>query len=71
MAKQYKVRKKCLICKKIFYPSYAGSLYCNECKSKKSNNGKKKAKTPRAKKKPAPVKVAKRNTVKRTSKKKK
>ncbi len=36
MAKQYKVRKKCLICKNVFYPSYAGSLYCNECKNKKT-----------------------------------
>lgn len=35
MAKLYKVRKKCMICGGIFYPRYAGSLYCETCKSKK------------------------------------
>ena len=36
MAKLYKVRKKCMICSGIFYPRYAGSLYCETCKSKKT-----------------------------------
>jgi hypothetical protein len=49
MAKNYKVRKKCLICKKVFYPSYAGSLYCEECKNKKSNSKKKKKSSSRKK----------------------
>jgi uncharacterized Zn finger protein (UPF0148 family) len=35
MAKLYKVRKKCMICGNIFYPKYAGSLYCEDCKNKK------------------------------------
>jgi hypothetical protein len=35
MAKLYKVRKKCMICGNVFYPRYAGSLYCEECKSRK------------------------------------
>ncbi len=48
MAKSYKVRKKCLICKKVFYPSYAGSLYCNECKSKKKSGSKKTAEKKKA-----------------------
>jgi len=44
MAKLYKVRKKCLICGNVFYPRYAGSLYCEECKNrKKKSSAKKKA----------------------------
>ena len=35
MAKLYKVRKKCQICGSVFYPRYAGSLYCEDCKQKK------------------------------------
>jgi uncharacterized OB-fold protein len=35
MAKLYKVRKKCLICGNVFYPRYAGSLYCEDCKNRK------------------------------------
>ena len=34
MAKLYKVRKKCMICGNVFYPRYAGSLYCETCKNK-------------------------------------
>jgi hypothetical protein len=40
MAKLYKVRKKCLICKNVFYPSYSGSLYCQDCKNGKNGKGK-------------------------------
>ncbi|MBU0758250.1 MAG: hypothetical protein KKF44_09350 [Nanoarchaeota archaeon] len=86
MAKQYKVRKRCLICKNVFYPSYAGSLYCNECKNKKVL-GKKKAKKsvvkkvvkpkktvkPTVKKKPVkkPVKAVKKKPVKKKNNSKK
>jgi uncharacterized OB-fold protein len=35
MAKLYKVRKKCMICGNVFYPRYAGSLYCEDCKNRK------------------------------------
>ncbi len=46
MAKLYKVRKKCMICGNIFYPRYAGSLYCEDCKNKKKEVPKKEAKKP-------------------------
>jgi uncharacterized Zn finger protein (UPF0148 family) len=36
MAKLYKVRKKCMICGNVFYPRYAGSLYCEDCKNRKA-----------------------------------
>ncbi|MBD3204354.1 hypothetical protein GF327_08740 [Candidatus Woesearchaeota archaeon] len=51
MAKNYKVRKKCLICKKVFYPSYAGSLYCEKCKTKNSEAKKKEEAKKKSKKK--------------------
>jgi hypothetical protein len=46
MAKLYKVRKKCMICGNIFYPRYAGSLYCEDCKNKKKEVPKKEVKKP-------------------------
>ena len=63
MAKLYKVRKKCLICGKVFYPRYAGSLYCEECKNRKKEDSKRKA----AQKKPAKKTPAK-TTVKKKAK---
>ncbi len=65
MAKLYKVRKKCMICGSVFYPKYAGSLYCETCKNKKKE-------TPKPKKKPVKKKVVKKpvkKTTKKTSKK--
>ena len=44
MAKLYKVRKKCLICGSVFYPKYAGSLYCEKCKTKKKKESERKKK---------------------------
>ncbi|MFH0875264.1 MAG: hypothetical protein V1859_04965 [archaeon] len=75
MAKQYKVRKKCLICKNVFYPSYAGSLYCNDCKNKKTLEKKKpkpvlKAKAKSAPRKAKPAITKKKETKKAVSKKK-
>ena len=49
MAKLYKVRKKCMICSSVFYPKYAGSLYCEACKNKKKES--QKSKTAKTKKK--------------------
>lgn len=81
MAKLYKVRKKCMICGNIFYPRYAGSLYCEDCKNKKKEEPVKPVKKAMAKAKPAKkparhMKVAKRpakkqvkKTVKKTSRK--
>lgn len=44
MAKLYKVRKKCMICGNVFYPKYAGSLYCEDCKNKKKEEAQKQKK---------------------------
>ena len=61
--KQYKVRKNCAICSKVFYPSYAGSLYCDSCKKgrrvKEEKNPVKKA----------PKKPVKKEAVKKGAKK--
>ncbi|AJF61123.1 hypothetical protein QT06_C0001G0279 [archaeon GW2011_AR15] len=69
MAKLYKVRKKCLICGGVFYPKYAGSLYCEVCKNKKSTETKARAK-PAAKKsyRKAAKKTAKKHARKATKK---
>ncbi len=68
MAKLYKVRKKCLICGNVFYPRYAGSLYCEECKNrKKKSTEKKKAVKKKVTKKKTTVKTKK--TVKKSKKK--
>ena len=72
MAKLYKVRKKCLICGNIFYPRYAGSLYCEDCKNRKKEDQKKNvatAKKPVKVKKTVKHKPAKKKAVKRTVKK--
>ncbi|MEK6916921.1 MAG: hypothetical protein AABW92_04200 [Nanoarchaeota archaeon] len=61
MAKLYKVRKKCLICGGVFYPKYAGSLYCENCKNKKSSPAPKPVKPKSVKK----VKVAKKTITKK------
>ena len=63
MAKLYKVRKKCLICGGVFYPKYAGSLYCENCKNKKSSPAPKPVKPKSVKK----VKVAKARQAKKLS----
>ncbi|MFH2020997.1 MAG: hypothetical protein ABIJ34_06270 [archaeon] len=74
MAKLYKVRKKCMICGSVFYPKYAGSLYCEECKNRKKPVTPKLAKKAAQKKKPfkaAPKKTkvaAKRPSLKKSSK---
>lgn len=67
MAKLYKVRKKCLICGNVFYPRYAGSLYCEECKNRKKKNSEKK----KAVKKVVKKKITKAKTKKVTKKTKK
>lgn len=57
MAKLYKVRKRCMICTNVFYPKYAGSLYCDDCKKKKKDVSPKQVKTkPKASAKKAPKK---------------
>ena len=72
MAKLYKVRKKCLICGNVFYPRYAGSLYCEECKNrKKKNSAKKKAVKKIVKKKVTKKKIIKAKTKKTVKKTKK
>jgi uncharacterized Zn finger protein (UPF0148 family) len=79
MAKLYKVRKKCLICGSIFYPRYAGSLYCETCKNKKSEpvvakpaKAAKPAKKAKLSKKPAKsAKKPAKKAVKKASKSKK
>ena len=38
MAKNYKVRKNCMICKEVFFPAYSGALYCHQCKGTKQIN---------------------------------
>lgn len=74
MAKLYKVRKKCMICSSVFYPKYAGSLYCEECKNRKKPIAPKPAKKVVQKKKPvksAPKKIkmaAKKLVAKKSSK---
>jgi hypothetical protein len=77
MAKLYKVRKKCMICGGVFYPKYAGSLYCEECKNRRKPEPEKKAvkklivKKPAVKKtikKAAPKKVPKSSAVSKTKK---
>jgi hypothetical protein len=65
MAKLYKVRKKCMICGNIFYPKYAGSLYCEDCKNRKKEVVPKIALKVKAK----PVKKAVKKTVKKATKK--
>ena len=79
MAKLYKVRKRCLICGNVFYPRYAGSLYCEDCKNRKKEDVKKKeavvkkavAKVKKVKKSAKrPVKKIARKTAKKSSKKK-
>ena len=72
MAKLYKVRKKCLICRKVFYPKYAGSLYCEECKNRKNAEKAMGSKKKKAVVKKSPVKkpVSKKSAVKKTTKKK-
>ena len=73
MAKLYKVRKKCMICGNVFYPRYAGSLYCEDCKNRKKAERKKAVKKPVKKKtsakKPATKKTASKKTVKKSTKK--
>jgi hypothetical protein len=65
MAKLYKVRKKCMICGGVFYPKYAGSLYCEVCKNKKKDS-KKPAKIAVVKKKPVDKKpVVKKSVTKK------
>ena len=72
MAKLYKVRKKCLICGNVFYPRYAGSLYCEECKNrKKKDTKKKKAVKKVVKKKVTKKKITKAKTKKTVKKTKK
>lgn len=44
MAKHYKARKKCSKCKKIFFPTYSGTMYCPECKGVKNDSDKRKDK---------------------------
>ncbi len=62
MAKLYKVRKKCLICGKVFYPKYAGSLYCKECKNrKKKKNSEDKSSKKETKKSKSTKKKSKKN----------
>lgn len=69
MAKLYKVRKKCMICGNVFYPRYAGSLYCEECKNRKKEETKKKALEIKKPKKSAAMKKAVKKAVKKTVKK--
>jgi uncharacterized Zn finger protein (UPF0148 family) len=68
MAKLYKVRKKCLICGSVFYPRYAGSLYCEDCKNRKKVETKIKPKT---KKKDTKKKASKLIALMKKSQKKK
>jgi len=70
MAKLYKVRKKCMICGSVFYPKYAGSLYCDNCKNKKKEPepAKKPAPKKSAAKKPAAKKPAVKKPAKKTAK---
>ncbi len=30
--KPFKVKRYCIVCKKIFEPSFAGNFYCTKCK---------------------------------------
>jgi uncharacterized OB-fold protein len=76
MAKLYKVRKRCMICGNVFYPRYAGSLYCEDCKNKKKIETKKtvtKRKVLKLKKKKtiklSPKKTVKKSRVKNSKKK--
>lgn len=28
---KFKARKKCVVCKDVFFPKYSGTMYCDKC----------------------------------------